>query len=69
MTKILNDSNSDESMVNSLPPTSLETDTIDESIFLRDELNITLENWKNLLKTRDIIRKLFDVKNFPTVVT
>ena len=51
-------------MVNSLPPTSLETDTIDENIFLRAELNITLENTKNLLKTRDIIRKLFDAKNF-----
>ena len=64
MTKILNDSNSDESMVNLLPPTSLETDTIDENTFLKAELNIALENRKNLLKTRDIIRKLFDVKNF-----
>ena len=56
LTKILNDSNSDESMVNSLPPTSLDTDTIDENTFLRAELNIALENTKNLLKTRDIIR-------------
>ena len=64
LTKILNDSNSDESMVNSLPPTSLDTDTINENTFLRAELNIALENTKNLLKTRDIIRKLFDVKNF-----
>ena len=64
LTKILNDSNSDESLVNSLPPTPLDTDTIDENTFLRAELNIALENMKNLLKKRDIIRKLFDVKNF-----
>ena len=60
----MNDSNSDESMVNSLPPTSLGTDTIDENTFLRAELKIALENTKNLLKTRGIIRKMFDVKNF-----
>ena len=63
-TKILNDSNSDESMVNSLPPSSLDTETIDENTLLRAELNIALENTKNLLKTRDIIRKMLDVKNF-----
>ena len=51
LTKILNDSNSDESMVNSLPPTSLDNDTIDENTFLRAKLNIALENTKNLLKT------------------
>ena len=48
-------------MVRSLPATSLDTDTIDENT-LRAELNIALENTKNFLKTRDIIRKLFDVK-------
>ena len=51
-------------MVNSLPPTSLDTDTINTNTFLRAELNIALENTKNLSKTRDIICKLFDVKNF-----
>ena len=34
LTKILNDSHTDESIVNSLPPTSLDTDTIDENTFL-----------------------------------
>ena len=64
LTKILNDSHSDESIVNSLPPTSLDTDTIDENTFLRAELNIALESTKNILNRRDIIRKLSDVKNF-----
>ena len=64
LTNILNDSNLDGSRVNSLPPTSLDTDTIDENTFLRAELNIALESTKNILKTRDVIRKLFDVKNF-----
>ena len=58
LTKVLNDSNSHESMVNSLPHTSLDTDTIDEHTFLRAELNIALENTKNFVKTRDIIHKL-----------
>ena len=54
LAKILNDSNSDLSMVNSLPQTSLETDTMDENTFLRADLNIALENTKNFLKTRTI---------------
>ena len=53
-----------ESTVNSLPPTSLYTKTIDENTFLRAELNIALENTKNLLKMKNIIRKLFDIKSF-----
>ena len=54
-----------KSTVNSLPPTSLDNETIDEKTFLRaqlNKLNIAFENTKNLRKTRDIIRKLFDVK-------
>ena len=58
--KVLNDSNSAESIVNS---TSLDTDTDDENTFLRAELNIALENTKNLL-TRGITCELFDVKIF-----
>lgn len=52
LTKILNDSKPVESTLNSLPPTSINTDTMSGNTFLRSELSITLKKTRNLLKTR-----------------
>ena len=37
--------------------------TVDENIFLKAELNVTPENMKSSLQTRDVIRKLYDINN------
>ena len=45
------------------PPKPTDGCTIDENIFLKAELNVTLENMKSSLRTGDVIRKLYDINN------
>ena len=44
------------------PPKLANSYTVDENIFSKAELNVTLENMKISLQTRDISRKLYETR-------
>ena len=61
LVKISNEQNINENIL--VPPKLANSYTVDENIFLKAELNVTLENMKSSLQTRDVIRKLYDINN------
>ena len=61
LVKIYNEQNINENIL--APPKPTDGCTVDENIFLKAELNVTLENMKSSLQTGDVIRKLYDINN------
>ena len=61
LVNIYNEQNINENIL--APPKPTDGCTIDENIFLKAELNVTLENMKSSLQTRDVFRKLYDINN------
>ena len=61
LVKISNVQNINENIL--APPKPANSYTVDENIFLKAELNVTLKNIKNSLQTRYVILKLYDINN------